>query len=101
MMSIRKSVEPPPPATTVSSRLPLSVSVTPLARIWPAADQLIVDESTVVVPPGLMVRKPAPHLADDRDVGGDRRGAGRHEVGRGDRTGRRVALVGHRDRAVL
>jgi hypothetical protein len=32
----------------------------PVVRIWPDADQLMADDVTVVLPPGLRVRKPAP-----------------------------------------
>ena len=55
-MSTMKWVLPPPSATTVSSRLALSVSVTPLAIVWFGPNQLMVDAVIAVAPPGLTAR---------------------------------------------
>ena len=55
-MSMMKWVLPPPLQMTVSWRVAFRVSVTPLAIVRPAADQLIVEAPSTVLPPGSMAR---------------------------------------------
>jgi len=59
-MSTMKWVLPPPSQTMVSSRFEFRVRLTPLARICPPPNQLMVDAVIAVIPPGLTDKKPVP-----------------------------------------
>ena len=59
-MSTWKWVAPPPPAMTVTWRDALIPTTLAFAAISALVNQLIVDDDTVVLPPGFTVRKPSP-----------------------------------------